>query len=49
MIVLNSGTRIEGEILLQNNDVVIIKKKDGTRYQYPRNEVTSILEETTNP
>lgn len=46
VIVLNSGTRIEGEILLQNNDVVIIKKKDGTRYQYPRNEVTSILEET---
>lgn len=47
VIVLNSGTRIEGEILLQNEEVLIIKKKDGTRYQYPRNEIASILEETT--
>ena len=43
MIVLNSGAHIAGEILLQNEEVVIIKKKDGARYQYPRTEVASIL------
>ena len=46
VIVLNSGAHIAGEILLQNEEVVIIKKKDGARYQYPRTEVASILEET---
>lgn len=47
VVVLNTGTRIQGEIILQNEEVVIIKKKDGTRYQYPRSEVASIQEETT--
>lgn len=46
VIVLNSRAHIAGEILLQNEEVVIIKKKDGARYQYPRTEVASILEET---
>lgn len=46
VIVLNSGAHIAGEILLQNEEVVIIKKKDGARYQYPRTEVAGILEET---
>ena len=47
VVVLNSGQRIQGEITLLNEDVVIIKKKDGTRYQYPRREVQSIEEDPT--
>ena len=47
VVVLNSGQRIQGEITLLNEDVVIIKKKDGTRYQYPRSEVQSIEEDPT--
>ena len=47
VVVLNSGQRIQGEITLLNEDVVIIKKKDGTRYQYPRSEVQSIQEDQT--
>ena len=47
VVVLNSGLRIQGEITLLNEDVVIIKKKDGTRYQYPRSEVQSIQEDQT--
>lgn len=47
VVVLNTGIRIQGEIILQNEEVVIIKKKDGTRFQYPRSEVASIQEETT--
>ena len=47
VVVLNTGLRIQGEIILQNEEVVIIKKKDGTRFQYPRNEVASIQEENT--
>lgn len=42
IIVLKSGYRTQGEIILQNEDVVIIKKKDGTRYQYPQSEIQSI-------
>ncbi len=47
VVVLNNGHRIQGEILLQNEEVVIIKKKDGTRYQYPRSEVVAIQENST--
>ena len=47
VVVLNSGQRIQGEITLLNEDVVIIKKKDGSRYQYPRSEVQSIQEDQT--
>ena len=47
VVVLNSGQRIQGEITLLNEEVVIIKKKDGTRYQYPRSEVQSIQEDQT--
>jgi hypothetical protein len=42
VVVLNTGLKIQGEIVLQNDDVVIIKKKDGSRYQYPTSEVQLI-------
>lgn len=47
IVVLNSGQKIQGDIILQNEEVLIIKKKDGTRYQYPRSEVKAILEESS--
>ena len=45
-VVLKSGSKIQGEIVLKNEDVVIIKKKDGTRFQYPQNEIQAILEDS---
>ncbi len=48
VVVLKSGAHVQGEILLQNEEVVIIKKKDGTRYQYPRHEIQSIEKELSS-
>ena len=45
VVVLRSGQQVRGEVLLSNDDVVIVRKKDGTRYQYPRAEVLSIQSE----
>ena len=46
VIVLRSGQRVVGEIVLQNDEVVIVRGENGMRYQYPMNEVSSIgLEE----
>ena len=47
VVVLHSGQRIKGEIILQNEEVVIIRSNNGMRYQYPRNEVVSIHTEDT--
>ena len=46
-VVLKSGSKIQGEIVLKNEEVVIIKKKDGTRFQYPRSEIQAILEDSS--
>ena len=46
-VVLKSGSKIQGEIVLKNEDVVIIKKKDGTRFQYPCSEIQSILDDSS--
>lgn len=45
-VVLKSGSKIQGEIVLKNEEVVIIKKKDGSRFQYPRSEIQAILEDS---
>ena len=42
IVVLRSGGSVEGEILLNNDEVVILRTKDGKRYQYPQSEVLSI-------
>ena len=42
VIVLRSGQRVVGEIVLQNDEVVIVRGENGMRYQYPMNEVSSI-------
>lgn len=42
-IVLRTGARVTGTILVQNDDVVIIRDAGGARFQYPRAEVQEIL------
>lgn len=42
VVVLRSGQSIKGEILLNNEEVIILRKKDGSRYQYPKQEVVEI-------
>ena len=42
VVVLRSGQTVKGEILLNNEEVVILRQKDGLRYQYPQTEVVSI-------
>ena len=45
VVVLRSGQQVKGEVLINNDDVVILRKKDGTRYQYPKTEVLYIQAE----
>ena len=47
VVTLRTGQTITGEILLQNEEVVIIRTKSGTRYQYPATEILSISQEKT--
>ena len=46
VVVLRSGQVIKGDILLNNEEVVILRQKDGLRYQYPQTEVVSISMDT---
>lgn len=45
VVVLRSGQSVKGEILLNNEEVIILRKKDGSRYQYPKQEVVEIRTE----
>lgn len=42
-IVLTTGARINGTIVFQNEEVVIIRDADGARFQYPRADVKEIV------
>ena len=42
-IVLRTGARVKGTILMQNEQVVIIRDAEGARFQYPRGDVEEIL------
>lgn len=44
-VVLSSGKTITGEILLQNDDVVLVRDRDGRRYQFMRSDVAEIKAE----
>ena len=39
---LHSGQQVQGEIMLRNSEVVIIRANNGIRYQYPMSEVSAI-------
>ena len=45
IIVLRSGKNIKGEIIFNNDEVIILRGKDGLRYQYPKAEVVTIKAE----
>ena len=45
VVVLRSGQRVRGEIVLQNEEVVILRSTDGMRYQYPMSQVVAVQQE----
>jgi len=46
-IVLHTGARVQGTIVFQNEDVVIVRDASGARSQYPRADIKEILGENT--
>jgi len=40
---LRTGARVEGTIVFQNEDVVIVRDYEGARFQYPRADIAEIL------
>ncbi len=42
VITLRSGQVLSGEVVWQNDEVLVIQSKNGSRYQYPLSEVVSI-------
>lgn len=42
VVTLRTGKIISGEIVLQNDEVLIIRTKNGSKYQYPAAEVLSV-------
>jgi hypothetical protein len=44
-ITLNSGEVYVGEILVQNNELIMLKTKDGTRYQFQLAEINKVEKE----
>lgn len=47
-IILRTGARMEGTIVMQNDEVVIFRNAEGARFQYPRADVQEILKEDVN-
>ncbi|MDL2290156.1 hypothetical protein LJB95_01985 [Paludibacteraceae bacterium OttesenSCG-928-F17] len=47
-ITLNTGEIIIGNILVENEQVVMIKTREGGRFQFPRSEIKSIDDVTEN-
>lgn len=47
VITLQTGEKKQGEIVFQNEEVVIFKEANGSRYQYPLSDVASISEDAT--
>lgn len=41
---LNSGQVISGEVLFENEEVVVLKSADGSRYQFLRTEIESVTD-----
>lgn len=42
-IVLRTGARVKGEIVFQNEEVVIVRDSEGKRFQYLRSDVEEVL------
>ncbi len=48
VVVLRSGQIIKGEILLNNEEVIVLRLKNGTKYQYPQAEVADVKTEDSD-
>ena len=42
-LLLRTGARVKGSIVFQNEEVVIIRDKDGARFQYPKADIEQVL------
>lgn len=42
-IVLRTGARVKGTILMQNEEVLIVRDTEGARFQFPRADVAEIV------
>ena len=42
-IVLRTGARVKGEIVFQNDEVVILRNAEGARFQYLRSDIEEVL------
>lgn len=42
-LILRTGARVKGDILFQNEEVVVLRNAEGARFQYPRAEILEIL------
>ena len=49
VITLRSGQTVRGEVVLQNEEVLIVRLPDGSRFQYPATEVVSVTQEDAEP
>ena len=47
VVTLRNGQTVQGEVLVNNDEVVIVKDATGARFQYPAAEVVSISEQET--
>lgn len=44
-IILRTGARVKGTIVIMNDDVVIVRNAEGARFQYPRADVLEVIKE----
>lgn len=42
-LLLRTGARVKGEIVLRNDDVVILRDASGARFQYPMTDILEII------
>lgn len=49
VVSLRSGQTVTGEILFQDEDVIVVKDTDGRRYQFPVQEVAEVADQTKAP
>ena len=42
-IILRTGARVKGEIVFQNDEVVILRNAEGARFQYLRSDIEEVL------
>lgn len=44
-IILRTGARFKGTVVMQNDEVVVVRDAEGARFQYPRADVEQITED----